>query len=147
MPTQATTAPTLTKKKSSQLERGDIVHTHGMRVRLDRLISRTGESECQVFAWQGTVLNLDEVLKAGHVPASFLRHWEGPYLVQNNRWSIQGNDLAPAWTVEEPVRITESQYNAAWHAVEGAAGEEGADPATVLHAVLWALGMAPPRAA
>lgn len=32
--------------------------------------------------------------------------------------------------------LTDSEYNAAWHAVEGAAGEEGADPGTVLHAVL-----------
>jgi hypothetical protein len=32
--------------------------------------------------------------------------------------------------------LTEGEYNAAWHAVEGAAGEEGADPGTVLHAVL-----------
>lgn len=33
------------------------------------------------------------------------------------------------------------EYNAAWHAVEGSAGEEGADPGTVLHAVLDRLGI------
>ncbi len=33
-------------------------------------------------------------------------------------------------------QLTDSEYNAAWHAVEGAAGEDGADPGTVLHAVL-----------
>lgn len=38
--------------------------------------------------------------------------------------------------------LTPSEYNAAWHAVEGAAGEEGADPGTVLHAVLDRLGIA-----
>jgi hypothetical protein len=38
-------------------------------------------------------------------------------------------------------RLTEGEYNAAWHAVEGAAGEEGADPGTVLHAVLDRLGI------
>lgn len=38
-------------------------------------------------------------------------------------------------------RLTESEYDAAWHAVEGAAGEEGADPGTVLHAVLDRLGI------
>ncbi|MFE2967541.1 hypothetical protein ACFXKC_28485 [Streptomyces sp. NPDC059340] len=43
--------------------------------------------------------------------------------------------------------LTESEYNAAWHAVEGAAGEEGADPGTVLHAVLDRLGIALPGAA
>jgi hypothetical protein len=43
-------------------------------------------------------------------------------------------------------RLTESEYNAAWHAVEGAAGEEGADPGTVLHAVLDRLGITVPGA-
>ena len=38
-------------------------------------------------------------------------------------------------------QLTFSEYNAAWHAVEGAAGEEGADPGTVLHAVLDRLGI------
>jgi hypothetical protein len=40
--------------------------------------------------------------------------------------------------------LTESEYNSAWHAVEGAAGEEGADPGTVLHAVLNRLGITVP---
>jgi hypothetical protein len=40
--------------------------------------------------------------------------------------------------------LTENEYSAAWHAVEGAAGEEGADPATVLHAVLDRLGITVP---
>jgi hypothetical protein len=45
-------------------------------------------------------------------------------------------------TVLPPRRVlTDSEYNAAWHAVEGAAGEEGADPGTVLHAVLDRLGI------
>ncbi|NUS13450.1 MAG: hypothetical protein HOY69_18950 [Streptomyces sp.] len=38
--------------------------------------------------------------------------------------------------------LTPGEYNAAWHAVEGSAGEEGADPGTVLHAVLDRLGIA-----
>lgn len=38
--------------------------------------------------------------------------------------------------------LTASEYNTAWHAVEGAAGEEGADPGTILHAVLDRLGIA-----
>jgi hypothetical protein len=37
--------------------------------------------------------------------------------------------------------LTASEYNTAWHAIEGAAGEEGADPGTVLHAVLDRLGI------
>ena len=43
-------------------------------------------------------------------------------------------------------RLTEGEYSAAWHAVEGAAGEEGADPGTILHAVLNRLGIALPGA-
>jgi hypothetical protein len=42
--------------------------------------------------------------------------------------------------------LTESEYDSAWHAVEGAAGEEGADPGTVLHAVLDRLGITVPGA-
>ena len=37
--------------------------------------------------------------------------------------------------------LTPNEYDSAWHAVEGAAGEEGADPGTVLHAVLNRLGI------
>ncbi|QLJ01493.1 hypothetical protein HZZ00_10975 [Streptomyces sp. NEAU-sy36] len=40
--------------------------------------------------------------------------------------------------------LTESEHNRAWHAIEGAAGQEGADPGTVLNAVLRALGINPP---
>ncbi|MEV4440438.1 hypothetical protein AB0K09_15720 [Streptomyces sp. NPDC049577] len=40
--------------------------------------------------------------------------------------------------------LTESEHSRAWHAIEGAAGEEGADPGTVLNAVLRALGINPP---
>jgi hypothetical protein len=41
-------------------------------------------------------------------------------------------------------QLTESEYSSAWHAVEGAAGEDGADPGTILHAVLNRLGIALP---
>ncbi|MFJ8163841.1 hypothetical protein ACIRBY_23340 [Streptomyces sp. NPDC096136] len=40
--------------------------------------------------------------------------------------------------------LTELEHEAAWHAIEGAAGEEGADPDTVLNAVLHALNISPP---
>ncbi|MBT2467808.1 hypothetical protein J7E97_07960 [Streptomyces sp. ISL-66] len=43
-------------------------------------------------------------------------------------------------------RLTELEHHAAWHAIEGAAGEEGADPDTVLNAVLAALDIDPPAA-
>lgn len=41
-------------------------------------------------------------------------------------------------------RLTELEHTAAWHAIEGAAAEEGADPDTVLNAVLRALDIDPP---
>lgn len=40
--------------------------------------------------------------------------------------------------------LTELEHDRAWHAIEGAAGEEGADPGTVLNAVLRALRLNPP---
>lgn len=60
---------------------------------------------------------------------------------------------SPASSVSEPAQspagaptgprrtLTPNEYDAAWHAVEGAAGDEGADPGTVLHAVLNRLGI------
>jgi len=41
-------------------------------------------------------------------------------------------------------RLTKDEHDAAWHAIEGTAAEEGADPDTVLNAVLAALGIDPP---
>lgn len=40
--------------------------------------------------------------------------------------------------------LTELEHHAAWHAIEGTAGEEGADPGTVLNAVLRALDIDAP---
>lgn len=53
---------------------------------------------------------------------------------------------AEARETETRRRLTQREYSAAWHAVEGAAGEEGADPGTVLHAVLDRLGIDLPPA-
>lgn len=49
---------------------------------------------------------------------------------------------------EPPIRrqLTELEHHAAWHAIEGAAGEDGADPDTVLNAVLAALDIDAPAA-
>ena len=53
--------------------------------------------------------------------------------------------VAEVRRLRAPRRIlTENEHSAAWHTIEGAAGEEGADPATVLHAVLRVLGIATP---
>ncbi|MGA6873071.1 hypothetical protein ACO8D0_14360 [Streptomyces pratensis] len=52
-------------------------------------------------------------------------------------------------TAAEPARrrLTPSEHDRAWHAIEGSAGEEGADPGTVLNAVLHALRIDAPTAA
>ncbi|MFD3814971.1 hypothetical protein ACFWRZ_07885 [Streptomyces rubiginosohelvolus] len=44
-------------------------------------------------------------------------------------------------------RLTPSEHDRAWHAIEGGVGEDGADPGTVLNAVLHALRIDAPTAA
>lgn len=44
-------------------------------------------------------------------------------------------------------KLTPNEHSAAWHAIEGTAGEDGADAGTILNAVLDRLGIAPPTAA
>lgn len=71
--------------------------------------------------------------------------WEPTAATRNGDFMEAARDALPALTDEvrrlRARQLTESEYNAAWHAVEGAAGEEGADPGTVLHAVLDRLGI------
>jgi hypothetical protein len=65
--------------------------------------------------------------------------------------SVSESAQSPTGASEGPLRsgvttpprrtLTPNEYAAAWHAVEGAAGDEGADPGTVLHAVLDRLGI------
>ncbi|MGW0033042.1 hypothetical protein ACWDXD_24900 [Streptomyces sp. NPDC003314] len=89
-------------KLSSELRKGDVVHEYGMRVRLDELHCEPypGQGGSLVYSWGGTVLNLDEVRTEGHVPASFLREWQGLTLVREDAWTIQGSDHR-RWSVEE----------------------------------------------
>lgn len=51
---------------------------------------------------------------------------------------------APADRATDRRRLTPNEHDRAWHAIEGSAGEEGADPGTVLNAVLHALRIDPP---
>ncbi|MEU5430550.1 hypothetical protein AB0H73_33805 [Streptomyces olivoreticuli] len=95
-----TAAPNVTVKDSSQLAEGDVVLTHGMRVRLNALTTPE-DSGCTVFAWSGTVLNLDEVREEGHVPMPWLRTWKGGLVDREDAWTIQGNRFAN-WLVENP---------------------------------------------
>lgn len=62
------------------------------------------------------------------------------------RQDLVGPPAEESVTAAPTRTLTESEYNRAWHAVEGAAGEEGADPGTVLHAVLDRLGISLPPA-
>jgi hypothetical protein len=56
---------------TGEIRVGDVVLTHGMRVRIDEI--RTYEDHGAVYACLGTVLNLDEVRAAGVVPPELLR--------------------------------------------------------------------------
>jgi hypothetical protein len=94
--------------KTSEIHVGDIVREHGMRVRIDSIKYHAAQAPrlLPVCACRGTVLNLDEVLDAKIVPASFLttEKWvEGEGWVTDRRdaWTVQGNDLA-TWSVETP---------------------------------------------
>ena len=85
---------------TSQLQKNDLVLTHGMRVRLDAPIPTYRDG---VVAWSGIVTNYADVIAEGHIPASFIR---------DARWTIQGNDLAH-WTRVTPasqvVHTTETE--------------------------------------
>lgn len=80
---------------TSELQLGDVVHTHGMRVELDRTIRTVDRGDdLAVYVTAGLVLNADEVIAAGQVPAGYLDTDEGG----RRRWTIQGNELA-TWAV------------------------------------------------
>lgn len=79
-----------------ELNTGDVVLTHTMRVLLGGRGERFDPSTKRTVAWfAGTVLNADEVDPA-LVPLSF-RTKEG--YAPGTHWQIQGNDLA-RWIVE-----------------------------------------------
>ncbi|MGI5337751.1 hypothetical protein ACQEVS_10280 [Streptomyces sp. CA-181903] len=98
------TAP-VTIKHTGELAQGDVVRTVGMRVRLDNGTARKLPDRT-VYVWSGTVLNLDDVRSAGHVPMSFLRTrkfkpGKGWVEDRNDHWEVQGNERAE-WFVENP---------------------------------------------
>ncbi|RZU28227.1 hypothetical protein EV284_6393 [Streptomyces sp. BK022] len=97
-------ATTLVYKKSSELTEGDIVREDGMRVRLESLdFGRGSHPDRSVYSWTGTVLNMDEVREAGHVPLSFLCTWKsGGVIDRQDVWTVQGNDFVTR-AVEAPV--------------------------------------------
>lgn len=102
------TTTILSNVKTGEIRIGDIVLTHGMRVRIDEIRTYPGDAgqpETEtVYACLGALLNLDEVREAGIVPRSFLyneaRHSskDAPG-AREDYWNVQGNNLA-RWTVE-----------------------------------------------
>lgn len=95
---------------TSELRRGDVVLSHGMRVLLDgECTSRvdTYGTGREVFWWDGLVLNPDDAINVYRIPRTFIGDYqwddsEGWVFVQTNRWTVQGNDLA-RWAVERDV--------------------------------------------
>ena len=99
---------------TGEIRPGDVVHEHGMRVRIDEIhpyhpggrgcVSEPDGRESCGLAWAcyGTVLNVPEVIAAGIVPRSFLydneRDNHGPGHGREDFWNVQGNNLA-RWMV------------------------------------------------
>jgi hypothetical protein len=55
-----------------------------------------------------------------------------------------GHKIEPDTETVAVRTLTVEEHDRAWHAIEGAAGQEDADPGTVLAAVLHALRINPP---
>lgn len=88
---------------TTQIQRGDVVHVHGMRVLMDvdpiitEPAGRVVERRC--YAWVGLVLDPEEV--ADTIPRSWLYRDGIGQTRQEPRWNVQGNDLA-RWNIERP---------------------------------------------
>jgi len=100
---------------SSQLRKGDIVLSWGMRLLIDQDIKTNVGAHGPVYFTAGLVTNLDELIEDGTVgdpsdecypliPRSWLyplvwrAGWEKDYSAEP-RWDIQGNDFAQ-WLIE-----------------------------------------------
>jgi len=89
---------------SSQLRKGDVVLTHGMRVLIDQDIQNYAGAHGRVYHVNGLVTNIEEVLAENFIPKSWLypdvfrggwtKDWDA-----DPRWAIQGNDHAH-WVIE-----------------------------------------------
>lgn len=101
MTTTTATPVLLTNLPTTELHTGDVVLTHGMRVRLgERNERQYSRDDLPVVWFAGTVENVEDVRAAGIVPVSWLIDWSGAgEIVRRDAWTIQGNALA-RWTVE-----------------------------------------------
>lgn len=90
---------------TTEIRRGDIVHTHGMRVLMDVDPITTPDyndpaSGRTCYAWVGLVLNPEEV-PPDYIPRAWL-YTDGIGQPRDEpRWNVQGNELA-GWSVERP---------------------------------------------
>ena len=94
--------------KSSELQVGDIVLNHGMRIRIDEVneIEDASTYGGRFHCNPGTVLNVQEAVEVYDIPRSFLyneaRHSSlgaSHPDAREDYWVTQGNDLA-TWTIE-----------------------------------------------
>jgi hypothetical protein len=103
--------------------------------RLDAVAAFLDEQELAARAFELPTPAWVEAVRAASAPS-------GVAVSASPASGVSESAQSPTGAPEGPHRtLTEHEYNAAWHAVEGAAGDEGADPGTVLHAVLDRLGI------
>ncbi len=71
------------------LEEGDVVHNHGMVIKLGERKTWDGGNGRTVYGFEGTVTNMEDL-------GEFASLFRG-LLQADGKWTIQGNDLA-RWT-------------------------------------------------
>ncbi|MFJ7004185.1 hypothetical protein ACIQU7_24035 [Streptomyces albidoflavus] len=107
----------------------------------DRLVVRPGDVWTSV-----TVSRLpDDDEAAATVPVVMLTA-RLPELSRALAGAIRDAERRATGRGQRPRVLTLAEHDRAWHAVEGAAGEPGADPDTILNAVLAVLGIKTPEA-
>lgn len=98
---------------TGELRPGDVVLTHGMRVRIDDVREyATGPGE-RAWTCQGTVLNVADVIAQRIIPPSFLETYgysDEFHVIRRDAWTVQGNTRAH-WIVELP-RPSGQEWNA-----------------------------------
>lgn len=81
----------LEKVTTDQLQPGDLVLNHGMRIRLGERRTFVGYGGNDAWWFPGTVENMSEVHRPDHAT--------GVLLKEDGQWTVQGNELATWWRV------------------------------------------------